>query len=877
MEAVSESVKGKIMATKYMNVSRPEPTGFELNNRALARTVAAEGMVLLENDGTLPLAPQPIALYGVGARHTVKGGSGSGIVNERYNVTIDEGLRKAGYTILTNGWLDRFDAYSLNEHDKYRAAMEAQTEKAESFMAALTKIPTFIPPADMPIMKDDIADCDTAFYVISRIAGEGHDRKDIPGDYELSEVEKKDLKLLSDSYKNLVVVLNVGGQVDLSFLDTIHVSAVIDAGLPGEEGGNAFADAVSGRDGFSGKLVSTWTQHYSDWPNASVYSEASDDPHQQDYVEGIYVGYRYFDTFHVKPRYAFGHGLTYTSFDLGAGAVTVSSDGKGTVSLPVTVRNVGKCPSREIVQLYATVPFGEDGAEYQRLVAFGKTAVVAAGGTEHMTLTFPLRRLARYDEKRSAFVLPAGDYVLRLGEASDETHPVAVLHLGSEIISEKCSPICADTRTGADRRDFTELKAPARRAEDLSDVPVTAVSSDVLTTLDHSDVDERAKSDPSVEDDIRDPFLKKLTDEQLVHLVVGGGVADQPISKDPMPFRSPGASGTTTQSLWKSHGIPNITMTDGPAGLKLTAELALAPNGMMTSSVTQKFLDQNERYLLAFKKDKRQKMIAMMPKPGQLPGRWQYCTDWPSTILQAQTWDTDLLRRVGDGVGTEMDAYGLTIWEAPGMDILRNPLAGRTFEYYSEDPLISGTMAGAATLGVQEHPGKAVDLKHFACNDCEFNRVSSSSNLSERALREIHLEDFRIAIEVGNPLTIMCSYNLVNGRYVCNSHDLLTTVLRGEWGWKGLVISDWDAMQCKQGKPLEPQTGDVQLGPAAGCDVIMAGRTDQHEALLDGLKSGVVKRSDLERAASRLLRLIRLNTVMPFPNAVSEAAPEVSE
>ena len=241
---------------------------------------------------------------------------------------------------------------------------------------------------------------------------------------------------------------------------------------------------------------------------------------------------------------------------------------------------------------------------------------------------------------------------------------------------------------------------------------------------------------------------------------------------------------------------------------------------------------------------------------------YQYATAWPCSELLAQSFDTELLERVGDGVGKEMEAYGVTIWLAPGMNIHRNPLCGRTFEYYSEDPLVSGKMAASIVKGVQKHPGKGMSVKHFVGNNCELNRNWSSSNMSEKTLREIYLRGFEIAVKEAEPLTVMASYNKINGTYVVNNYDLCAKVLRNEWGFEGLVMSDWDSMKANAKEPEVPVSGDVKKAQSSQMDLVCPGRKDQRIALLKGLEKGEVKREDLERSGTRILSLIRKNSVL---------------
>nr|MCR4674816.1 glycoside hydrolase family 3 C-terminal domain-containing protein [Lachnospiraceae bacterium] len=293
--------------------TKEEPGKIELANRKLARSAAAAGMVLLENDGMLPLKEKKIALYGSGARMTVKGGTGSGAVRERYSVSIYEGLKEAGFDITTEDWLDRFDTFYNDSYEAYRQDVEERVKGVMDFykvlgMAGQFKHPTGIPVEKIDYEKDQKDGVDTAIYVLARQAGEGNDRKDVPGDYGLEEVELNNLKTVAKEYKNVIVIINAGGVIDVSFMDELSISALVYFVQGGEEGGNALADLLSGKENFSGKLTTGWAYHFADFPSNTTYSYLGENEYEQEYNEGIYVGYRYFDSFDKKPRYPFGYG-----------------------------------------------------------------------------------------------------------------------------------------------------------------------------------------------------------------------------------------------------------------------------------------------------------------------------------------------------------------------------------------------------------------------------------------------------------------------------------------------------------------------------------------------------------------------------------------
>ena len=414
-----------------------------------------------------------------------------------------------------------------------------------------------------------------------------------------------------------------------------------------------------------------------------------------------------------------------------------------------------------------------------------------------------------------------------------------MLDLTDEAILEQCVNVCPV------QHEIDEIYAPERKEENFSGLPVCSLDGYIPKTVVHT------YETPEV---APDALVETMTDEQLITLVIGGGTSNKNLVVEAM-----GASGTTTPDLYAQLGIPNVILSDGPAGLNLTPQVAEMGNDVTKPVKTPQMLEAYRRYLFGFT---RMIMLKQMAEPGEGITHYQYATAWPCGQLLAQTFDLELLEQVGDGVGTEMEAFGVTVWLAPGMNIHRNPLCGRTFEYYSEDPYVSGKMAAAIVRGVQSHPGKGMSIKHFAANNCELERNFSSSNVSERALREIYLRGFEIAVKESSPMTVMAAYNKINGVYCTNNYDLLVKVLRNEWGFEGLVMSDWDSMKADRENPVIPRSGDVQKAHMAQCDLVSPGRPDQREALMKGLETGAVKREDLKRSAVRILKMIRSNTVL---------------
>ena len=797
-------------------VSTPEESKREKEHKALAELAAAEGMVLLKNDGVLPLKTKTVALYGPGSRRTVKGGSGSGDVRERHSVTIEEGLKNAGFTFPTTLWMDRFE-------EKYQSDTKKWKQSVDDMIKGYSPIRTmdmFIKigenpkpyPECTPIYEDELcSDTDTAIYVLSRQAGEGSDRHIKAGDYLLSKVERESLEVLSKHYKNFILVLNCGSIIDLSVLDDIRIDAVILYSQAGMSGGNAFAKLILGESNFCGKLTDTWGYNYSDYPSADTFSHMNGDTENENYYEGIYVGYRYFTSFDVKPRFPFGFGLSYTEFDYKF--ISAKSNG-AEITVNAEVSNKGKFDGKEILQLYISKPCDKYDCEKYALASFAKTGTLAPGEQQKLKLSFNICNYAVYDGNNEHFVLPKGDYALLLGDCIDNAMPVAKFNLSDDVITE-----CAKS-ISSNKPDFEDITAPeyvSEISENITELKVDLSSVEPVIHKKHSnDFSDKIKAK-----------LNNISKEDKVSLCVGGGYSVRCFNN------VMGAAGRTCTKLLKK-GIPNIVMSDGPAGLNVVPYTAVGKEGFprypggLPDDWKWGWLEKSEGFLKRFK------------------GKYQlyhYMTAWPNATMLAQSWNTDLIEKVGRAIGKEMLEIGVSVWLAPGFNIHRNPLCGRNFEYYSEDPLVSGKMAAAITNGIQGCDGVGVSIKHFCCNNQEDNRTGVSENLSQRALREIYLKGFRIAVNESKPWTVMSSYNKVNGEYVCNSKALLTGVLRDEWGFEGLVMSDWNATeQCSYAKAVN-----------AGNDLIMPGTKQVKQKLL---ADGELDSEALNKSAARVLRMI---------------------
>ena len=807
---------------------------YEIRHRVIARKAAGEGIVLLKNENKiLPLKPgSQIALYGAGAVRTIKGGSGSGDVNARSVVSIYEGMKNAGFQITNESWLKDYEQKYETARNAWRQEIWEKTDRQEGGLWIAYTTTPFTCPEGEPVVKTE---AETAIYVLSRTAGEAADRVNRRGDYELSEEEEETLSEICRLYSHVILVLNVGSVCDLSILDREErIESVVYLQQAGMESGNALADMLSGKVVPSGKLTDTWALHYGDYPASDTFSHNSGDVSREFYTEGIYVGYRYFDTFRVPVRYGFGYGLSYASFQWKMTDIVcepIGNDGtKVTVSVRVT--NTSECyAGREVIQVYAACPQGKRDREYRRLVSFAKTALLECGQTQELKISFPLRALETYDETIPGWVLEKGNYGIFMGNSLEASNCSAILWVDETAITEYTEHICpvqSELKELQANREETERRR--REWTDTTELfPVVRIAAEKLSARNisygpgHDSISREAAE-----------FTERLTEEQRVLLATGETSAGQNGMVGVSGMSVPGAAAETGRCAIDD-GLASIVLADGPAGLRLLREYKADENGLMG----------NVSFDMAVENGYLSRKI--WPEGGKT--YYQYCTAIPVGTSLAQTWDMDVLEECGKLVAEEMLIFGITLWLAPGMNIHRNPLCGRNFEYYSEDPVVSGYMAAAMTKGVQSVPGCGTTIKHFACNNQEDNRRNNDSILTERTLREIYLRGFEIAVKEAAPMAMMTSYNLINGIHAANSYDLCTKVARNEWGFGGVIMTDWST------------TNDDESCTASGCmkagnDLVMPGTEADHENIRQALKKGTLKEKDLKRSVGRLVEMV---------------------
>ena len=803
-----------------------EITWREQENLRIAYEAACEAMVLLKNDGTLPLHTKKIALYGPGASMTIKGGTGSGEVNERHSVTILEGLEDRGFEITTKNWIADFEAGYAEAEAAYKIEKKKRVNllKPNSIMEML--FDNFRAPVGRAITEEDVrnSDTDTCIYVLSRQAGEGGDRKAEKGDLFLTDEEMDAISFCAEKYEKFLLVINCGSAMDMAFADKIPgINAILYLCQLGTEGGHAFADVISGVVTPSGKLSDTWAKQYSDIPFSQEFSYLNGNLKDEYYKEGIYVGYRYFDSFGVAPAYPFGFGLSYTDFVIRSAGV--SAEGHN-ITVRADVTNAGgSYAGREVAQLYVSAPNGELHKEYQSLAAFGKTDLLAPGQRQTLDLTFDMASLASYRSYDASFVLEKGEYTLRLGNSSRNTMVIGTLLLEQDVIVSRHQNVCSCYSA----EELQELAAPARAEETVAEgLPYILIDANSFKTVEFVYEEPAKHYDPKV-----DRFMADLSVKDMAEIVVGIGMFGGETR-----FNLPGSVGNTTSKFWDK-GLANVALCDGPAGLRIQKRSTVDKRGKvkpveMALSIMDAIPDVVKKF--------------MVGNPEKDTVLYQYTTAFPVANALAQTWNTELMYRVGSAIYTEMKEYGCTFWLAPAMNIHRNPLCGRNFEYFSEDPFLTGAIAAAITQGVQQEEGYYVTIKHFACNNQEDNRNFVSSNLSERALREIYLRGFEIAVRKGNAKSVMTSYNKINGVYAPNSYDLCTKMLRNEWGFDGVVMTDWFSTGGNK--------GSTALCMKAGNDLLMPGGGNYKQEILTGIKKGVISEEDLRRCCFNVIRAI---------------------
>lgn len=665
---------------------------------------------------------------------------------------------------------------------------------------------------------------DAAIVVVGRTAGEDQDNKNEAGSYLLIDTEKEMVEKVSKAFARTIVVLNVGNIIDMKWVKECNPAAVLYVWQGGQEGGNGVADVLMGRVNPCGKLTDTIAENIEDYPSQSCFGDLT----RNEYKEDIYVGYRYFETFaKEKVLYPFGFGLSYTTF-----AVTAEAEEKDVdnVTVTATVENTGKTDGKEVVQVYVKAPQGVLGKPSRALVGFAKTGVLAPGAKETLTIDVTKESFASYDDSgatghKSCYVLEEGSYEFYVGSdvrsaafAGAYEQPFKVV----EILTEAMAPVEAFERMKAVPGEDGTLK-PGYEAAPLRTVdPIERMKENRMEPITYTGDKGYKLGDVLDKKVTMEEFVAQLSDEDLICIFRGEGMCS--------PKVTPGtaaAFGGLTPEL-QEFGIPAACCTDGPSGLRFDC-------GTRAFSM-------------------------------------------PNGTLLGCTFDLPLVEDLYEMAGREMRQNRVDALLGPGMNIHRNPLNGRNFEYISEDPYLTGWISAVQILGMEKSDVTGT-IKHFCANNQESNRHHVDAVVSERALREIYLKGYEIAVKEGGARSIMSTYGPVNGIWTAGNYDLLTTILRGEWNYDGFVMTDWWAMSNREGYEATKTTHAPMV--SAGNDVFMVctdcsdmGQDDVKEAL----ENGEITRGDLQRNAMNVLHFI-LGTpsILRFLDRISEEEKEAQE
>lgn len=663
-------------------------------------------------------------------------------------------------------------------------------------------------PLDDDLVKRAAQQSDAAVVIIGRTAGEDRDARNEKGSYQLADIERDMLDKVCKAFDRVIVVLNAGYIIDMNWVNDYQPQAVLYTWQGGMEGGHAAADVLMGRMNPCGKLADTIAYSIEDYPSTSNFGGENGNF----YAEDIYVGYRYFETFaKEKVQYPFGYGLSYTTFCVTCEDVEMTEEGCG---LLVRVENTGDTAGKEVVQIYMNAPQGNLGKPLRSLVAFGKTKCLRPGEVQELTLTVTKESMASYDDSgvtgyKSCYVLEEGSYEFYVGTDVRSAYLAWTLELEETAVVAQCTEALAPVEA------FDRMKPQLQEDGSMEllweAVPVRTYSIRERIQADQTPEipytgDQGYKLADVCDGNINmETFVAQFTEEDLCCIVRGEGMCS--------PKVTPGtaaAFGGVTDSL-KEKGIPCGCCADGPSGIRMDC-------GTNAFSL-------------------------------------------PNGTCLACSFNESLSEELYRFEGAELRKNRIDILLGPGINLHRNPLNGRNFEYFSEDPLLTGKMAAAQLRGMHEYQVTGA-IKHFAANNQEYHRSLYNSIVSERALREIYLKCFEIPVKEGNAHAIMTTYGAINGLWTASNYDLLTTILRGEWKFDGLVMTDWWAKMNEEGEVASMHHGAAMV--RCQNDVYMvvhsALENSNNDDIETRLKNGTLRKAELQRCAMNILR-----TLMRFP------------
>ena len=773
-----------------------------------ARKAQAEGAVLLENrNGALPLAPgSRVALFGRSQFHYYKRGTGSGgMVNTDYVTGVREAiLQRDAYVLAASVEKAYEDWLPSHPFDPGRGWATEPWFQEE-----------MVPEEEL--VREAAREADAAIVIIGRTAGEDKDNSPSPGSWYLTGQEETMLERVCAAFERTIVILNVGNIMDMNWVQRFAPAAALYVWQGGQEGGNGILDLLTGEISPSGKLADTIARDITDYPSDADFA----DPDRNYYAEDIYVGYRYFETFaKEKVLYPFGYGLSYTTFEIrGQGMESIGDD---TINFRARVINTGTVPGKEVVQIYCEAPQGKLGKPARVLCAFRKTITLDPGHFQEVRFKVPIRAIASYDDSgvtghKSAWVLEEGTYNFHMGCSVRDTKPCGSLQLSGtaviEQLEEAMAPIrafdrmkpqlCqntaqAGTDAGTESASYTVIYEPAPlRTEDPLARRAKRLPPEYPYTGDRGyRLKDVAEGKVTME-----AFLAQLSDEDLACLTRGEGMCS--------PKVTPGtasAFGGLTESLVR-FGLPAACCSDGPSGIRMDT-------GAIAFSI-------------------------------------------PSGTCLACTFNLVLVKELFDWLGAEVRMNEIDNLLGPGMNIHRHPLNGRNFEYFSEDPFLTGKMAAVQLRGLRES-GVVGTVKHYCANNQEYRRMKTDSVISERALREIYLRGFEMAVREGAATSVMTTYGSVNGAWTASQYDLLTTILRGQFGFGGIVMTDWGASGSEENGPESRQQTASMIRAQNDLYMVVddAASNSNNDDTLQGLGEGRITRGELQRAAYNICRFL---------------------
>lgn len=768
----------------------------------LLRHAAAEGAVLIKNNGVLPLEKgTAVSLFGRVQLEWFYTGYGSGgEVNKPYAVNLTDAVRCSN-ALKLNGALAAI-------YEKWNSENPIDHGYWGHWPRCYDEMPL---DEDMVSKATEVSDC--AVITIGRSSGEDRENALEKGSYYLTDEENNMLSKVTEKFDKTVVLLNIGSIMDMSWTEKYadKISAVLIVWQGGMESGNAVCDLLCGNASPCGRLTDTVARFYEDYPSAKSFGGKN----YNYYEEDIYVGYRWFETFHKEQvLYPFGFGLSYTDFSIAC----ISADEKdGHFNFEIEVKNIGKCHSgKEVAQLYIEKPCGLLGNPSRILAGFAKTKELMPGEAQILEIVVSREMLSSYDDSgktgcKSAYVIEKGNYKFYLGKNVRDAGFVYSVNQEKTELYEQLA------EAAAPKQGFMIYKAKEHNGERvIGKAPVSTSSKDLKKIIMDNLPEETAMtgdkgyklSDVKSGRTAMSEFVAQLDLTELEAISRGDYIMNSPLGAP----GNAGVYGGVLQSL-REKGIPAVTATDGPSGIRLQSCCSLLPIG----------------------------------------------------TLLASTFDEELVQRVYEAAGREMTDKGSDVLLAPGMNIHRNPLCGRNFEYYSEDPFLTGKIAAAAVKGLQK-TGVSACPKHFACNNQEFRRNRNDSRLSERALREIYLKGFEICVKESEPQNIMTSYNKVNGVYCHYQYELCTSILRNEWNYKGCVMTDWWMRPGKSPEFRNVRNNAYRI--RAQVDVFMPGGNRIRAHKNDGSVERSYKSKDgltlgeLQRGAANILNFVIHSSAM---------------